>query len=195
MQDREGKEHTLEPDGVPGDLKNCSGISRHTSVYPVYILVYPGISRYSPVYSSISRYIPVYLVYPGISRTEYWMSWKKCDEEWMFQITVFDWIQWCNRKDKVISSSWIQYGLDGWMEIYSWQTLAALSTSNTWKCFCIWLLCVCVCVWCLVFVFSVERQMQKTQQGNLLECCWVACCFSDRKNIRFAKLPIYISCI
>ena len=27
MQDREGKEHTLEPDGVPGDLKSCAGIS------------------------------------------------------------------------------------------------------------------------------------------------------------------------
>ena len=25
-QVREGEDHTLEPDGVPGDLKNCSGI-------------------------------------------------------------------------------------------------------------------------------------------------------------------------
>ena len=71
MQDREGEEHTLEPDGVPGDLKNCSGISRISQ----YIPVYPGISWYIPEYPDISRYIPVYpnisryvSVYPGISR-------------------------------------------------------------------------------------------------------------------------------
>ena len=47
MQDRESEKHTLEPDGVPGDLKNCSGISR-------YIPVYPGISRYIPVHQELS---------------------------------------------------------------------------------------------------------------------------------------------
>ena len=66
-----------------------------------------------------------------------------------------------------------------WMDLLLPSKLSTSNTSNTF------VLVRCICH--LVFVLSVDRQMQTTQQGNLLMLlgCLPLC---RSKNIRFAKL-------